>query len=79
MPQSMVRLAAGRLNLSLSDQAMCFMAGANSVFSGDNLLTTKNNDKNEDDIMFEELGLTEKPYIETQSQTDAKHQARALL
>lgn len=79
MPQSMVRLAAGRLNLSLSDQAMCFMAGANSVFSGDDLLTTKNNDKSEDDMMFQELGLTEKPYVEAQPKTDAKHQASAAL
>ncbi|GMH38763.1 hypothetical protein BSKO_06647 [Bryopsis sp. KO-2023] len=64
MPRSMVRLAAGRLNLSITDQAMCFMAGANSVFSGDELLTTKNNEVSDDEKMFRELGLTEKPYIE---------------
>ena len=58
----MVRLAAGRLKLSLADQAMCFMSGANSIFSGDKLLTTPNNEKDEDDVMFKELGLMEKPY-----------------
>ncbi|CAD7704010.1 unnamed protein product [Ostreobium quekettii] len=62
MPRSMVRLAAGRLKLSLADQGMCFMAGANSIFSGDQLLTTPNNDKSEDDVMFQVLGLMEKPY-----------------
>lgn len=62
MPHAMVRLAAGRLKLSLADQAMCFMSGANSIFSGDKLLTTPNNEKDEDDVMFKELGLMEKPY-----------------
>eukprot|EP00210_Caulerpa_lentillifera_P005586 g5343.t1 len=57
MPKAKVRLAAGRLKLSLSDQALCFLAGANSIFSGDKLLTTANNDIDEDDTMFQELGL----------------------
>src|SRR6202000_3193977 len=42
MPHSAVRLSAGRLELSVSEQAMCFMAGANSIFAGDKLLTTPN-------------------------------------
>ena len=61
MPRSMVRLSAGRLKLSKSDQAMCFFAGANSVFSGDTLLTTPNNDKSEDAQMFEEFGIKGRP------------------
>ena len=40
---------------------MCFMAGANSIFDGDKLLTTANNDRNEDLEMFEQLGLTSRP------------------
>ncbi len=40
---------------------MCFFAGANSIFTGDKLLTTPNNEKNEDQKMFEILGLTPKP------------------
>ncbi|KAF5834304.1 hypothetical protein DUNSADRAFT_9047 [Dunaliella salina] len=45
MPATVVRLSAGRLNLSIADQAMAFMAGANSIFDGDKLLTTANNDR----------------------------------
>ena len=42
-------------------QALCFMAGANSIFDGDKLLTTKNNERNADLAMFEELGLKSRP------------------
>lgn len=58
MPKSMVRLSAGRVNMSMEEQAHCFMAGANSIFTGEKLLTTCNNDLNEDQEMFEVLGLT---------------------
>lgn len=57
MPDSMVRLSAGRVNMSMQEQAFCFMAGANSIFTGDKLLTTDNNDLEEDKRMFEILGL----------------------
>ena len=57
MPETQVRLSAGRINMSREGQAMCFLAGANSIFSGDKLLTTPNNDVNEDMKMFEILGL----------------------
>lgn len=57
MPETQVRLSAGRINWSREGQAMCFFAGANSIFSGDKLLTTPNNDLNEDMKMFELLGL----------------------
>lgn len=60
MPKSMVRLSAGRVNMSLEEQAHCFMAGANSIFTGEKLLTTCNNDLNEDQRMFEILGLTQR-------------------
>ena len=42
-------------------QAMCFLAGANSIFDGDKLLTTANNERDEDAAMFAELGLTSRP------------------
>jgi len=58
MPTSVVRLSAGRMELSMSSQAMCFMAGANSIFAGDKLLTTPNPDYQNDEEMFEVLGLT---------------------
>jgi biotin synthase len=60
MPHSAVRLSAGRLELSMSEQAMCFMAGANSIFAGDKLLTTPNPEYNQDKEMFRILGLTPK-------------------
>jgi biotin synthase len=60
MPAAAVRLSAGRLEMSMSEQAMCFMAGANSIFAGDKLLTTGNPAFNEDMEMFRTLGLTPK-------------------
>ncbi|MGF1669073.1 MAG: biotin synthase BioB [Balneolaceae bacterium] len=57
MPGSMVRLSAGRVNMSMEQQAHCFMAGANSIFTGEKLLTTCNNDLNDDMHMFDLLGL----------------------
>lgn len=57
MPPSMVRLSAGRLSLSDEAQALCFLAGANSVFIGDRLLTTPNPLTNADWRLFERLGL----------------------
>jgi biotin synthase len=57
MPETQVRLSAGRMNMNREGQAMCFFAGANSIFAGDKLLTTPNPDVNEDMKMFEKLGL----------------------
>jgi biotin synthase len=57
MPASMVRLSAGRTEMSFSDQALCFMAGANSIFAGEKLLTTPNPSFEEDNYMFSLLGL----------------------
>ncbi|ENV63270.1 biotin synthase [Acinetobacter junii NIPH 182] len=62
MPYSYIRLSAGRESLSDSDQALAFMAGANSLFSGDKLLTTPNAGEGKDQVLFAKLGLTaEKP------------------
>jgi biotin synthase len=57
MPASMVRLSAGRTEMSVAEQALCFMAGANSIFAGDKLLTTPNPSFEEDNMMFTMLGL----------------------
>lgn len=57
MPKAMVRLSAGRTEMTVAEQALCFMAGANSIFSGEKLLTTPNPDFNQDKMMFELLGL----------------------
>jgi biotin synthase len=61
MPRTQVRLSAGRTGMSREGQALCFFAGANSIFAGDKLLTTPNPDVNEDMEMFRELGLTPQP------------------
>ncbi|MFQ3575987.1 MAG: biotin synthase BioB [Cytophagales bacterium] len=58
MPKAMVRLSAGRVRMSFEEQALCFMAGANSIFAGDVLLTTPNPEVNSDKEMFNLLGLT---------------------
>ncbi len=57
MPKAMVRLSAGRTEMTIAEQAWCFMAGANSIFAGDKLLTTPNPSFDEDHAMFELLGL----------------------
>jgi biotin synthase len=58
MPKSMVRLSAGRENMSSELQALCFMAGANSIFYGAKLLTSPNADQDDDNALFERLNLT---------------------
>ena len=57
MPKAMVRLSAGRATMSVSDQAMCFMAGANSIFFGERLLTASNPTAGADDELFRAMGL----------------------
>ena len=57
MPESYVRLSAGRQELGDGFQALCFMAGANSIFYGERLLTTENPDADADDQLFARLGL----------------------
>ena len=57
MPRSMVRLSAGRQSLTDEAQAMCYLAGANSIFYGERLLTTDNPEADEDRILFDRLGL----------------------
>ncbi len=58
MPRAIVRLSAGRLSLSESEQALCFLAGANSIFSSEKLLTAPNPSVDEDARTFARLGLT---------------------
>ena len=58
MPTSMIRLSAGREDMSPETQTLCFMAGANSIFYGDKLLTTSNPSAESDKLLLEKLGLT---------------------
>ncbi len=61
MPQAMVRLSAGRVRMTQEEQAMCFMAGANSIFTGEKLLTTANPEQESDQALFDLLGLHPRP------------------
>lgn len=61
MPKAMVRLSAGRVRMNLEEQALCFMAGANSIFAGDKLLTTANPEYVKDQEMFQQLQLKPRP------------------
>jgi biotin synthase len=65
MPASMVRLSAGRETMSDELQALCFAAGANSIFYGEKLLTTGNPDTEKDLALFARLGLRPMPLVET--------------
>jgi len=58
MPRSMVRLSAGRESMSDATQALCFLAGANSIFTGDKLLTAGNAGDDKDAALFARLGIT---------------------
>ncbi len=71
MPETQVRLSAGRTEMSREGQALCFFAGANSIFAGDKLLTTPNPNVDDDMEMFKILGLTpQRPFIKlSQPQT----------
>jgi biotin synthase len=60
-PKAMVRLSAGREAMSRELQALCFLAGANSIFVGATLLTTPNPERSEDDLLMAELGMTSMP------------------
>ena len=57
MPRAYVRLSAGRVEMSDAAQALCFLAGANSIFAGDKLLTQKNNGENRDQALMAKLGM----------------------
>lgn len=64
MPKSMVRLSAGRMSLTMEQQALCFLAGANSLWLGEKLLTVPNPAINEDEKMFKLFGLTKRAAYE---------------
>ena len=82
LPETQVRLSAGRTQMSQEGQAMCFFAGANSIFAGDKLLTTPNPDVNEDMKLFAKLGLnpmkpfTKKVQPKTVEAQDSEFQAQ---
>ena len=81
MPHSMVRLSAGRESMSDELQALCFLAGANSIFYGEKLLTTGNPDTERDQALFARLGLRPMPVRRTSGETvqpTSSNRARSL-
>jgi biotin synthase len=71
MPKAMVRLSAGRVRMNTEEQALCFLAGANSIFAGDKLLTTPNPEVDKDQEMFQILNI--KPRKAFKNGTEAVH------
>lgn len=67
MPKARVRLSAGRRELGEAVQAMCFLAGANSIFYGDKLLTTDNPEAEDDRVLLDKLGLKTRSKVESKS------------
>jgi biotin synthase len=63
MPASYVRLSAGRTDMSDETQALCFLAGANSIFYGEKLLTTENPTENHDRGLFAQLGIRAEAHL----------------
>lgn len=76
MPQSYVRLSAGRTSLTDEAQALCFMAGANSIFYGDRLLTTDNPESDHDIMLFEKLGI--EMQVNVKAEAEAKKMAEQM-
>ncbi len=77
MPESYVRLSAGRTEMTDEMQALCFFAGANSIFYGDQLLTTDNPEADSDRQLFERLGLNMEQKVETEIKAAKKCHAPA--
>ena len=72
MPKAMVRLSAGRTRMSAEQQALCFLAGANSIFTGEKLLTTPNPSFDSDEELLQLLGLTPRePYRQQETRVPA--------
>ncbi|MDH5594606.1 MAG: biotin synthase, partial [Gammaproteobacteria bacterium] len=81
MPQSWVRLSAGRESMSDEMQALCFLAGANSMFYGDQLLTTPNPEKDKDKALFARLGIepVKSEHKDTEHSCKGKQKHEAVL
>ncbi len=78
MPKTVVRLSAGRTQMTKEGQALCFMAGANSIFAGEKLLTTPNPDFDEDMNLFNTLGLkAREPFKDKKAKVEKKEKAEA--
>ncbi len=78
MPHAMVRLSAGRVRMNTEEQALCFLAGANSIFAGDKLLTTPNPGEVADQQLFQTLDIRPRKAFKDGSQPDQEKSAVVL-
>ncbi|MCZ6693238.1 MAG: biotin synthase BioB [Bacteroidetes bacterium] len=78
MPKAMVRLSAGRVRMTVEEQALCFLAGANSIFAGDKLLTTPNPEVASDQEMFQTLNLKPRDAFKGAAADKFDRQAKTL-
>ncbi len=78
MPKAMVRLSAGRVRMNVEEQALCFLAGANSIFAGDKLLTTPNPEVASDQEMFQTLNLKPRDAFKGAAADKFDRQAKTL-
>lgn len=78
LPKTQVRLSAGRTEISPEGQALCFFAGANSIFAGDKLLTTPNPEMNEDKKLFDKLGITTQEPFEKHAKREVVEKENAI-
>jgi biotin synthase len=79
MPRAHVRLSAGRSSMSEETQALAFLAGANSIFYGDKLLTTENPEEDQDRKLFAKLGITPEPLAEAGAPTCSRRAEDQML
>jgi biotin synthase len=75
MPKAMVRLSAGRVRMNTEEQALCFLAGANSIFAGDKLLTTPNPEEDQDRQLFQTLNIRPRKAFKDRSDGPSKKPA----
>lgn len=78
MPNAMVRLSAGRVRMNTEEQALCFLAGANSIFAGDKLLTTPNPGEDRDQQLFQTLNIRPRKAFKDGLQPDQEKSAVVL-
>ncbi len=79
MPKTIIRIAAGRTTLSEEQQVLCFMAGANAVFTGEKMLTTACNGWDEDSVMFEKWGLRPMESFEVEALREPRSPSAPLV
>ncbi|HZR36954.1 MAG TPA: biotin synthase BioB, partial [Nevskia sp.] len=78
MPRSHVRLSAGRTAMSEELQALCFLAGANSIFYGERLLTTANPQNDKDRHLFRRLGIRPEGQVPAEAHADDQHRGACI-